>query len=56
MEKKEEDAGGGGANIKSAKQKSGIHNLKRKYEELKAKFDNVEKNTRRWWHVLCYTP
>ena len=43
MEKKEEEAGGGGANIKWAKKTSGIHNLKRKYEELKAKFDIVEK-------------
>ena len=43
MEKNEEEAGGGDANIKWAKKKSGIHNLKRKYVELKAKFDNVEK-------------
>ena len=42
MEKKEEEAGGGGANIQFAKKKSGIHKLKRKYEELEAKFDNQE--------------
>ena len=36
------EAGGGGTNIKFAKRKSGIHNLKRKYYEIKAKFEKQE--------------
>ena len=38
MEKKYE-AGGGSTHIKLAKKRSGIHNLKRKYDEMKAKFE-----------------
>ena len=36
------EAGGGGTNINLAKNKSGIHNLKRKYDEMKAKFEKQE--------------
>ena len=41
MEKNDE-AGGGGTNIKLAKKKSGLHNLKRNYDELKAQFEKQE--------------
>ena len=41
MEKKYE-AGCGSTHIKFAKNKSGIHNLKRKYDEMKAKFEKQE--------------
>ena len=41
MEKNYE-AGGGSTHIKFAKNKSGIHNFKRKYDEMKAKFEKQE--------------
>ena len=36
------EAGGGGTHIKSAKNKSSIHSLRRKYDEMKAKFEKQE--------------
>ena len=41
-DEKNDEAGGGGTSIKFAKKNSGIHNSKRKYYELKTKFEKQE--------------